>query len=433
MKPSKFNVFIPLQDSDGYIIFNTFTDSRVVVEGKLKEKIEMSPVNEFLFCERERTYLKELLELGFLVNDDVDEDLELEYWFQRLKFDSSILDITVLTTYACNLRCTYCYEDGISATSSMKDDICRKTILWIIRKLEYVRPRTIRLTFFGGEPLLNFAPIKMISEEIHSACSRRKIDVDIRIVTNGVLLTEDLIKTLKEFGLKGIKVTLDGDKYTHDSKRIYKDGSGTFDTIMKNLIKIKGIVPITIGGNFDDSVKPGIPPLLDRLRDAGFTNKDIELIRFKPIFATIGNSCPENNFCTFSRIPPSDFMWLKEEIEKRGFTTSTDTAIGPCEAIREYSYVIDPAGNLFKCAGFVGRQEFIIGNINDERYLNHTNTRFMTADLWRRDCRGCSYIPICGGGCRVGSHILFKNFLNPACEAEYINKVSLELVRSEAG
>src|SRR3972149_1027010 len=100
MKPSKFNVFIPLQDSDGYIIFNTFTDSRVVVERKLKEKIEMSPVNEFLFCERERTYLKELLELGFLVNDDVDEDLELQYWFQRLKFDSSILDITVLTTYA---------------------------------------------------------------------------------------------------------------------------------------------------------------------------------------------------------------------------------------------------------------------------------------------------------------------------------------------
>ena len=49
MKPSKFNVFIPLQDSDGYIIFNTFTDSRVVVERKLKEKIEMSPVNEFLF------------------------------------------------------------------------------------------------------------------------------------------------------------------------------------------------------------------------------------------------------------------------------------------------------------------------------------------------------------------------------------------------
>ncbi len=432
MKPSKFNLIMPLQDSDEFLIFNTFSDSRVVVDRKIKEKIEMSPVNEMQFRKGERGYLKELLELGFLVNDDIDEDLELEYWFQKLKFDTSTLDITLLTTYACNLRCTYCYEDGINAAWSMNEDVCRRTILWIIRKLESVRPRNLRLMFFGGEPLLNIVPIKLISEEIHSACNRRKIDLDIRIVTNGVLLTKDLIDYLKQFGLRGIKVTLDGDKYTHDSKRLYKNGTGTFDTIMENLVKIKGIVPITIGGNFDESIKPGIPPLLDRLRDSGFTNKDIELIRFKPIFATIGNSCPENNVCTFSRIAPSDFLWLKEEIEKRGFTTYADTAIGPCEAIREYSYVIDPAGNLFKCAGFVGRKEFIIGNISDDNNLNHTNTRFMTADLWR-NCKGCSYIPMCGGGCRVGSHILFKNFLNPACEAEYINKVSLELVRSEAG
>ena len=151
MKPSKFNMFIPLQDSDEFLIFNTFTDSRVVVERKLKEKIEMSPVNEFLFGKDERTYLKELLELGFIVNDDVDEDLELEYWFQKLKFDSSTLDITILTTYACNLRCTYCYEDGIDSACSMKNDVCRKAILWIIRKFEYVRPRTVRLMFLTAD------------------------------------------------------------------------------------------------------------------------------------------------------------------------------------------------------------------------------------------------------------------------------------------
>ncbi|MEK6583500.1 MAG: hypothetical protein AABY66_01475, partial [Nitrospirota bacterium] len=66
MKPSKFNMFIPLQDSDEFLIFNTFTDSRVVVDRKIKEKIETSPVNEFLFRKGERIYLKELLELGFL-------------------------------------------------------------------------------------------------------------------------------------------------------------------------------------------------------------------------------------------------------------------------------------------------------------------------------------------------------------------------------
>lgn len=432
MKPSKFNIYIPLPDSGEFLIFNTFSDSRVVVNGHIKEIIEKSPINEFLFTREERGYLKDLLSLGIVVEDHVDEDLELEYWFQRLKFDTSFLGITVLTTYACNLRCTYCYEDGIGMTPSMKDEMTRRVILWIIKRLDKVRPNTLKLMFFGGEPLLNVMPVKLISEELHYACMRRRIDLDIRIVTNGVLLTEALVDYLKPFGLRGIKVTLDGDRAAHDSKRRYRDGRGSFDTIMENLRRIKGKVPITIGGNFDDSTKQSIPGLLDELKKAGFNREDIEMIKFKPVGITVGEGCIENKACTFSSINPGDFLWLKEEIEKRGFATAKDVGLGPCEVVREHNYVIDPVGKIYKCAGFVGRGEFIIGDITEDitenRGLLHTNTQFMTADLWRK-CRGCAYIPICGGGCRVSSQALWGNFLNSACEAEYLSKVSLEAVK----
>src|SRR3990172_318951 len=319
MKPSKFNIFIPLPDNDEFLIFNTFTDSRAVVNTRLKTILEKSPVNELILNRDERRYLKELLELGVVVDDYVDEDLELEYWFQRLKFDTSILDITVLTTYACNLRCTYCYEDGIMRTSSMGDEICKRTILWIIKRLDQVRPNTLRLLFFGGEPLLHILPMKLISEEIYYACQRRKIDLDIRLVTNGVLLTREVVDCLKEFGLRGIKVTLDGDQEAHDAKRRYRDGRGTFDTILENIKQIMGKVPITIGGNFDDSNKESIPRLLSRLKASGFTRKQIEMVRFKPILTTMGQGCTENRVCTFSSIKVEDFLWIKEEIEKRGF------------------------------------------------------------------------------------------------------------------
>lgn len=430
MKPSKFNIFIPLQESEEFLIFNTLTDSRVVVNRHIKEVIEKSPINEFLLGRDERGYLKELLELGIVVTDNVDEDLELEYWFQRFKFDTSILGITVLPTYACNLACTYCYENGIRMTPSLNDDISRRMVLWIIRRLESVRPNTLRLLFFGGEPLLNIRPIKMISEELFYSCKKRRVDLEIRLVTNGVLLSGDIVDYLNQFGLKGIKVTLDGDQGAHDSKRRYRDGRGTFDAILENLKRIKGKVPITIGGNFDDSIKHSIPALLDRLKESGFTSDDIEMIRFKPILYSIGNGCTENKVCTFSSINSEDFLWLKEEIEKRGFNTSQDVSLGPCEAVREHNYVIDPIGKIYKCAGFVGREEFIIGDINSDSGLLHTNTQFMTADLWRK-CKGCPYIPICGGGCRVNSNALWGNFLNSACEAEYLNKVSLEMVKDE--
>ena len=430
MKPSKFNIVIPLPDSEEFLIFNTFTDSRVVVRREIKEAIEKPPINESLFDAGEAGILEDLLELGIVLEDHVDEEMELEYWFQRLKFDTSVLDITVLTTYACNLRCTYCYEDGIMMTSSMGDEICKRTILWIIKRLDQVRPNTLRLLFFGGEPLLHITPMKLISEELYYACQRRKIDLDIRLVTNGVLLTREVVDCLKEFGLRGIKVTLDGDQEAHDAKRRYRDGRGTFDTILENLKQIMGKVPITIGGNFDDSNKESIPRLLSRLKASGFTRKQIEMVRFKPILTTMGQGCTENRVCTFSSIKVEDFLWIKEEIEKRGFTTSEDISLGPCEVVREHNYVIDPIGKIYKCAGFVGREEFIIGDIKDDRSLLHTNTQFMTADLWRK-CRGCSYIPICGGGCRVNSQTLWGNFLSSACEAEYFMKVSQSLLKDE--
>lgn len=433
MKPSKFNIFIPLDNDEEFLIFNTFTDSRVVVNRRVKEIIEKSPIHEAPLSGEERGYLKELLDLGIVVMDDVDEDLELEYWFQRMKFDTSVLDITILTTYACNLNCTYCYEDGIRAATSMKNDVCQRAILWIIKRLEAVRPNTLRLLFFGGEPLLNTTPIRFISEELYHACTRRKINLEIRLITNGVLLTGEIVDYLKQFGLKGIKVTIDGDKSIHDSKRPYRDGRGSFDAIIENLLQIRGKAPIMIGGNFDDSVKQTIPAFLDRLKSLGFTGKDIETIRFKPVLGIRGirtNGCTDDMACTFSSINPEDFLWIRSEIEKRGFATSEDIAIGPCEAVREHNYIIDPIGKIYKCAGFVGREEFIIGDISNESGFLHTNTKFMTADLWHK-CRGCPYIPICGGGCRLNSHALWGNFLNSACESEYLSRVSLKLVKSE--
>src|SRR3989304_4295754 len=82
MKPSKFNILIPLKDKEEFIIFNTFTDSRVIVDNRIKEMIEKLPSSESSFSEVEKSYLKELLDLCIVLMDNVDEDLELEYWFQ---------------------------------------------------------------------------------------------------------------------------------------------------------------------------------------------------------------------------------------------------------------------------------------------------------------------------------------------------------------
>ncbi|MBI3811345.1 MAG: radical SAM protein, partial [Nitrospirae bacterium] len=258
MKPSKFNVLIPDFPSAGeYMIFNTFSDSRVVINERLKnflEKIEgLRDLN--VLTDEERNHLETLRNLGLVVEDEVDEDRELEYWFQKLKFDNTTLDLTVLTTSACNLGCTYCFEDGINLKGFMKEDTCSRVTAWAAWKLDQIRPRILHLTLFGGEPLLNPEAARFLSRSLYDLCQARGIEQQISIITNGVLLTEKIVEDLLPLGLKRVKVTLDGDETAHDSKRRYKNGKGSFQVIMKNLLALKGKAPISIGGNFDDTTK----------------------------------------------------------------------------------------------------------------------------------------------------------------------------------
>ncbi|MBI4714644.1 MAG: SPASM domain-containing protein [Nitrospirae bacterium] len=433
MKPSKFNVAIPLEDSNSggenlVLLYNTFSDSRVVVNREVMEFMDQAG-ERTKFTAQEKEVLDPLMELGFLLDQDVNEDLELEYWFQKFKFDTSEMGVTLLTTYACNMDCVYCYEKGVVSSKQMREETWRRAVLWMIRKMEDARPKTLRLTFFGGEPLLNPGAVREVSEELSYAARKRGVELEIWIVTNGVLLTRELVEFLLPFGLRNIKVTLDGDKGTHDLLRPARGGDGTFDRILENLRRIRGLVPITIGGNFYSHSKDSIPALLDRLRDAGFTAADIEAVRFKPVLSGVGEVGGKCAVGGFSEAEAKDFLWIREEVQKRGFPAPNDLVLGPCDATREYYYVIDPVGKIYKCPGFVGREEMAIGDLHDEKFI-HRNVQFMTVDLWKK-CRGCPFIPICGGGCRVNSQAQCGDFRQASCEQLYFIQVGMEVLKKE--
>ena len=437
MKPSRFNVLIPDFPAAGeYLVFNTFTDSRVIINRQLKEAMDRAHDLSDL-SEEKRNHLQVLKELGVLIDDDVDEDRELDYWFQKLKFDTTTLDLTVLTTSACNLGCSYCYQEGIDLKRFMKEKTCRSVSDWTAQKLDEIRPRVLHLTLFGGEPLLNLDAARLLSQSLFNLAQARGIEHQISIITNGVLLTEQIVNELIPLGLNRIKVTLDGDEAAHDSKRHYRNGKGSFQAIMKNLMAIKGKAPISIGGNFDGTTRESIPRLLDQLLELGFTPDDIQDITFKPILAptnqlpVLNNAMDSGHSCTFSDMKVADILWLHEEVTKRGFKTTEHIAIGPCCATREHTFTIDPWGKIYKCPALVGREEYITGDVHDIQG-NYKNTQFMTVDLWRDPfCQPCSYRPICGGGCRGSSVTQSGNFEKIACERQYFDTVAVELVKGE--
>jgi uncharacterized protein len=457
-KKSQFDVFIPIDNSDECLIFNTLTGSEVAVDSRLRAIIEKGQSSKEALdalSPDDRSNLEQLKELGILVDEYVDEERELEYWFQKIKFDTSVLDITILSTLACNLKCTYCLQDGLQSNVFMSQETCKQVVAWIKKKMEDIKPRILGILYFGGEPLLNMPAINYISQELYQSAKDQGVTLNIQIITNGVLLSTQVVDSLLPLGLCGIKITLDGDEVAHNLKRPFKNGQGSFHQIFQNLLQVCGQVPVRIGGNFDEQNRESIPGLLDRLIEAGIKDK-IEQVHFKPILTNLahqkekrrrgdggterqgdremgrqGESRKGGNceVCTFSEIRPQDMLWLRREIEKRGFRTHDGIHLGPCMVLKEHSYTIDPQGKLYKCGGFAGMDEFSIGNLNSDVF-NYRMTEFMTADLWKK-CRGCPYIPLCGGGCRNSAFLKGGDFLQPACERRYFDQVAMPLIKEE--
>jgi uncharacterized protein len=422
MKPSKFNVFIPLgnQSKGEYLLFNTFTDTRARVNESLKTFIEKANKGEPIIQSNE-FYLDQLVEMGLIRLDGEDENQLLNEWLERVRHDHNQLNLTLLTTYACNLRCVYCYQDAVRSQAFMDQVTCEKVIEWVRQLLRQVKPTLLRLTFYGGEPLLNIKALIFLARELFWETWIRDITQEIRLVTNGVLLDQDLIDHLGAFGLKRVKVTLDGDSTEHDFYRPFPDGRGSFHRIWSNLIKIKGRVGLIIGGNYDANSRDSIPRLLDRLLAEGFLGY-VDELAFKPI---LGGGRPVH---CFTDSPPDDFLWLIEETERRGFQATKRISLGPCDAQKAYSFTIDPYGLIYKCPAFVGMSKFVIGNIQQSGF-NHVYNQFMIDNpQWTADCEGCSYRPLCSGGCRYSAYLKGGDIKGIVCERGYLEKVALNLV-----
>ena len=97
-----------------------------------------------------------LKNVGALVDDSTNELALFASVAARQRNDAPWI-YRILTTTACNARCSYCYENG-AVLSTMDPDTAEKTAELIIRNYQ-TQPTDIVLEWFGGEPLLNPGPI----------------------------------------------------------------------------------------------------------------------------------------------------------------------------------------------------------------------------------------------------------------------------------
>jgi uncharacterized protein len=349
----------------------------------------------------------ELASQGFLVEDRAHDDRRLrEHMSAVARSEPGVMSITLLPTLACNLACGYCFQKGSPAFNTMSRETEEQTIEFILRKVDEAGSRELRLEYFGGEPLARKDVVLRTAEILSRSMAARGGVFSWHIITNGVSLDRPFVEAMNRFGQGGVKVTLDGDKETHDQTRVYRSGKGSFDVIFENLVAVADHVKLDVGGNFLPGQQESYTRLIQRLDDAGILKK-LNAIKFKPAQATAQNdlgtcagSCgsPKEETETLLLL---DRLVRKKRPDKAKSETLDGLVSGPCELHWDNSYIIDPDGLVYKCPAVAGRPEVAVGTVRDNVLAG---APLLELRPWEQ-CGDCPYLPVCVGGCLGGQYL----------------------------
>lgn len=164
---------------------------------------------------------------------DVPKRISAEQWASC--FSPKIQELIILPTEQCNFRCTYCYEDF--KIGRMPDRVQTG-----IRNLLSIRApmlEVLRLSWFGGEPLLAKDIVLHLSRHAFSLSRQHGFRLTGGFTTNGYFLLPDLAAELISLEQDRFQISLDGWEDGHNQTRRMANGGPTFDAIWANLLALK--------------------------------------------------------------------------------------------------------------------------------------------------------------------------------------------------
>lgn len=350
-----------------------------------------------------------------------------------MQSQNDFLNLTIAPTMNCNFRCSYCYEKKFRNTKMMDLSLTQKIIDFANKR----KVKRLTVAWYGGEPLLGLDFIKHFNHETYEA----GFDVSQSIVTNGYLLTEEVVKYFDFIWLKNIQITLDGDKETHNSRRPHVSNPDSFGRIMDNLemlysyCNFNGYWPnVNIRVNIDKTNEDDYPKIKNMLykKYGNFFNVYYALVHDS-------NSCVdkcEQIFNTEYEKEYKDKLDKKYGIEDESFYLDQHGNCF-CGAQTLNNYVIDADGFMYKCWEDIGIKERAIYNLNDKKINNvlvEADYIIKSQSMFDKVCKNCFMFIGCQGGCprhalenKRTCHV-FKNNTNHFLERHYEKSLKKDFV-----
>lgn len=406
MKNSRFIVSQPGKEFGTVLIYSTFSTSLVELEENIYKAIfEDSKYDDY------QKEVDALYEMGFLIDDDYDELAYLESLrCQTLESNkTSPTYYIICPTTGCNARCYYCFEKGVQQRK-MHKETAEAVADYIIANHD---EEHLVIQWFGGEPLLEPGIISLIVNKLH----QHGVRFDSKIITNGSLLSEEIVKcAAEEWNVRIIQVTIDA--LFEEYNRI-KDYMGLkqdpFELVMRNIQRCLDYgINIRIRINFSPLENEKAVTTVNYLRDRFGSDKnffvylapidsvdipsitgDFEKEKKHPLIQLLD---AEKDFCSFGNYDSrTEASSEYEAILKKYYLTPIPTSCyGGCKS----SLTIDSSGNIFDCHRLLGHEVYASGNVFDGREDGETALFFSDPYLHDDECKRCNLLPLCQGGCK---------------------------------
>ncbi len=391
-----------------YFLYDTFTNRLFNItkdhffEISILEKIGIS---EYVRLPRDNKAYRDIIMLlhkGILRAPFIKEIIHPNTHYLPYLTSRCVNDVVLQVTRECNFRCRYCLYAGNGHVERTHEKI---NMPWSVAKqgIDFlfnhsVDSEKINLSFYGGEPLLNFELIKKSVEYIESIYWCKKLNYKMTI--NGSLVTDYILDFLVDKDFE-IVISLDGNSTIQNKHRkFFETGNDTFRTVFENVEKIRcryneyfyrniSFLPVILDDESYEEVlsffrmhnilEQQIIPLKANLNGIDYINTGIEYSKSFDIESDLDGKAEktlENCYLNKNRIPAS---WHHN---------------GQCiPGIRRL--FIDINGYFYPCEKVIENNSLIIGDVNRGFDLQKIGTFLNVGKLTEKECKECWAIRFC--------------------------------------
>ena len=387
LKKSSYNICLPLDNR--YVIFNGISRRFFLVSKENKDRFLQVLASPNTYMQEYDFFIERMKEEGFIIEDTFDEFGTIKEKYKE-QTNSEVYNLMILPTYACNVSCWYCTQRHRNIHLNEEDVLRIKKHIQFY--LENNVTKGLQLSWFGGEPLINFDIVRNISSFAKEYCDNHGLHFGNSITTNGTLLTKQMLEVMKEQNFIFFQITVDGTRIEHDKIKVIK-GKSAYEITLKNICLIAETLPnaeICLRYNYTSSnLKPNdFIKDLNLLLPAGV--RPHILLSFIKVWQEDDEKIDEHKINILAKMA-----------RNAGYKVKVGADFAPCYVEDLNFNCIFPNGLVDKCNNI--DPESCRGHIDESGKIKWDgDIRFFEYNIFsdnQSECRHCKYLPLCFGPC----------------------------------